>query len=126
MTTKTTDRQSRTPTVATRLIAACRDPRHHCAVVLVANAGLVSCGAAGPFTAALALHLVLLPINAWRLLQALHKGASPQSPARPLPGARAPVDVVTARRTTNSPWYPDFQAMATAQTVRLPQRRAEQ
>ncbi len=56
----TTDRQASTSSLSMRLVAACRDPRHQCAVVLAANAGLVACTAVEPFTPALVLHLVLV------------------------------------------------------------------
>lgn len=79
MTHTTTD--SPDSSLMMRLAAACRDPRNHCALVLAANAGLVACGATGPFTPALALHLVWLPLNAWRLWNALRTGASARQQA---------------------------------------------
>lgn len=119
----TTDRQRHTAALAIRLAAACRDPRHHCALVLAANAGLVVCAAAEPFTPALALHLALLPINAWRLLQALRAGPSSRPPSNRTTATRQPMEAVSESRNANSPWRPGFQALATAQTVRLPPRR---
>lgn len=53
-----------------QLLNLCRDPRHHCAVVLAVNAGLAACAASEPFALTLLLHLALLPVNAWRLLRA--------------------------------------------------------
>lgn len=113
----TTNRHPRQSALTMRVLAACRDPRHHCAVVLAANAGLVACAAVEPFTPALLLHLVLLPVNAWRLLQAMRSGASSRSPADCMAATRSP--------RAGAPWRPGFQALATAQTVRLPPRRAE-
>ena len=120
----TTDRQARNPALTARLSAACRDPRHHCALVLATNAGLVACGATEPFTAALALHLMLLPFNAWRLLNALRTGSSARRPARPLASETAMADVVAARQRAESMRCPAFDAMAAMQTVRLSPRAA--
>lgn len=120
MTNTTTDRQVSTPALKARLAAACRDPRHHCALVLAANAGLVACGAAEPCTAALALHLVLLPFNAWRLLPALRTGSSAILSARPLAAvAAARAGRVATRQTVESMRCARFDEMATLQTVRL-------
>ena len=115
MTYTTTDRQVSTSALTARLAAACRDPRHHCALVLAVNAGLVACAAAEPFTAALALHLVLLPFNAWRLLHALRTGSSP----RPLAASTVRADMLATRQRVESMRFPAFDAMATMQTVRL-------
>jgi hypothetical protein len=120
MTYTTTDRQVSTPALTARLATACRDPRHHCALVLAVNAGLVACAAAEPFTAALALHLVLLPFNAWRLVHALRAGSS----ARLLATTTARADVVAARHKAESMRCPVFDAMAPMQTVRLSPRAA--
>ena len=120
MTNTTADRQASTPALTVRLAAACRDPRHHCTLVLAVNAGLVACAAAEPFTAALALHLVLLPVNAWRLLHALRTGSS----ARPLAAAMVKADMVATRYRAEVMRYPAFDAMATMQTVRLSPRAA--
>lgn len=124
MTHSTTHHQARTPALTMRLEAACRDPRHHRALVLAANAGLVACAAAEPFTAALALHLVLLPINAWRLVSALRNGASARHAARPLAAATLRADVVATRQKAESMRCPAFDAMVTTQTVRLSPRAA--
>jgi hypothetical protein len=70
MPTKTTA-DVRHPTLTARLSATLRDPRHYCALVLAVNAGLVACAAGEPGTPTLLLHLALLPINGWRLRQAL-------------------------------------------------------
>jgi len=124
MTYITTDRQVSTCALTARLAATCRDPRHHCALVLAVNAGLVACGAAEPFTAALALHLVLLPFNAWRLAHALRTGSSPRRPAHPVVAVTAGADLVAARQRAESMRHPAFDAMATLQTVRLSPRTA--
>ena len=118
----TTDRRASTPALTARLSAACRDPRHHCALVLAANAGLVACGAAEPFTAALALHLVLLPFNAWRLLNALRTDSSEPRPARHPRAATVRPAVVATHQRAASKQCPEFDAMATVQTVRLSNR----
>lgn len=70
MTHTYTAAEPRNASLTARLAAACRDPRHHCAVVLVVNAGLAACAASEPFALTLMLHLALLPVNAWRLLRA--------------------------------------------------------
>lgn len=121
----TTNRPPRQSALTMRVLAACRDPRHHCAVVLAANAGLVACAAVEPFTPALLLHLVLLPVNAWRLLQAMRSGASVRSAADGVAATRGPLPSLSVPRSSGAPWRPGFQALATAQTVRLPPRRAE-
>jgi hypothetical protein len=71
------------------------------------NAGLVACGSAEPFTA---LHLVLLPFNAWRLLRALRTAAS----SRPLAAATVKAGVVVAQRKAESTRWSAFDAMQTA------------
>lgn len=120
MTHTTTDRQSPLSTLVMRLAAACRDTRHHCALVLAVNTGLVACGAAEPFTAALALHLVLLPFNAWRLLLALRAGR----PSHALAAAMKREDTMATRQRVESMRYSAFNATATMQTVRLSPRGA--
>lgn len=108
-------------TTTMRLVAACRDPRSQCALVLAANAALLACGAAEPFTAAFALHLVLLPFNAWRLMLALIAGRSSHAWfAMPKQG-----DVVATRQRIESMRYRVFDAAATIQTVRLGPRCAK-
>ena len=120
MTHTTTDRQSPMSAMTMRLVAACRDTRHHCALVLAANTGLVACGAAEPFTAALALHLVLLPFNAWRLLLALRAGRTSHT----LLAATKRGDTMATRQRVASMRCPAFDATATMQTVRLCPRGA--
>ncbi len=120
MTHTTTDRQSPLSTLMMRLAAACRDTRHHCALVLAVNTGLVACGAAEPFTVALALHLVLLPFNAWRLLLALRAGRSSHT----LLAATKRGDTMATRQRVASMRCPAFDATATMQTVRLSPRDA--
>jgi hypothetical protein len=116
--THTTNRHADTTALIMRLAAACRDPRHHCALVLAANAGLVACGAAEPFTPALALHLVLLPFNLWRLLHAMR--ASP-SVSR-VSAAKAKSDLASTRQRVESMRCAALDARATMQTVRLSPR----
>jgi hypothetical protein len=121
MTHTTADRETRNPALIARLAAACRDPRHHCALVLAVNAGLVACGVAEPFTPALALHFLLLPFNAWRLLNALRTG----SPARRLPPATPGSDERLARARAASMRCPSFDARATMTTIRLSPRAVQ-
>jgi hypothetical protein len=109
---------SRHATLTSRLVAVCRDPRNHCALVLAANAGLVACGAAEPFTLSLALHLMLLPFNGWRLAQALRAGPS----SRRLPVATLKADVPALRLQAAAPRCPAFHASRTIQTIRLSPR----
>jgi hypothetical protein len=109
---------SRNAALAARLAAACGDPRHHCALVLAANAAVVACGASEPCTPALVLHLLLLPFNTWRLARAL--GA--RRPARPMPVAPS-----RAREAAGSPQaatmrHPEFDARNFITTVRLSPR----
>lgn len=118
------DSQDNTPTLTMRVAAACRDPRHHCALVLAVNSGLVACAAAEPFSAALALHLMLLPFNAWRLLHALRSGAAAQRATRPVAGASCTPTVVAVRQRAESMRAPAFESMAAMQTVRLSPRPA--
>ena len=115
--TTTTARQARPPALTTRLAAMCRDPRSYCALVLAANAGLVACAAAEPFTAALLLHLVLLPFNAWRLLLALRAGRS----TRALVVATMTADAMAARQRVESRGS-TCDVGATTPTVRLSPR----
>jgi hypothetical protein len=105
-------------TLTLRLASACRDPRHHCALVLAANAGLVACGAAEPFTPALVLHLVLLPFNVWRLAQALRAGPS----SRRLAVSTLKADVPALRLQAAAMRSPAFDASRTIQTIRLSPR----
>ena len=92
--------------------------------MLAANAGLLACGAAEPFTVALALHQMLLPLSAWRLLHALQTGSAARPQARPLAAATARADVVATRQMAESMRCPAFDAMAAMQTVRLSPRAA--
>ena len=103
----------------TRLFAVCRDPRHHCALVLLANAGLVVCAAAEPFSPALALHLMLLPVNAWRLLQALAVGASACAKRHATAAAAVAAEAFAKRQRAASLQCPSFHDMT---TIRLPPR----
>ena len=103
-----------------RWLAAGCDPRHHCALALAVNAGLVACGAVEPFTPALALHLVLLPFNAWRLVHALR--AAPA--ARPSTLATPKGGVAVTQERARSLRCAAFDPMATMQTVRLDARRS--
>jgi hypothetical protein len=121
MTHTATDREAGNATLTARLAAAFRDPRHHRALVLAANAGLVACGAAEPLTPALVLYFLLLPFNGWRLLHALRTG----SPVRPLPATTLRADVQAARRKAASTRLPAFDARATMQTIRLSPRAAQ-
>jgi hypothetical protein len=110
--------ETRSATLTTRLAAVCRDPRHHCALVLAANAGLVVCGATEPLTPALVLHLMLLPFNAWRLVHALRTG----SPTRRLPATTRKADVPAFRLQAAAMRCPAFDASRTIQTIRLSPR----
>jgi hypothetical protein len=109
---------SRHATLPSRLVAAFCDPRHHCALVLAVNAGLAACAATEPSTRALLLHLALLPVNAWRLRQALRLG----SPARRLPVAMLKADVPALRLQAAAMRCPAFDASRTIQTIRLSPR----
>jgi hypothetical protein len=121
MPTKTTA-DLRLPTLTSRLAAACRDPRHHCALVLAVNASLAACAATEPFTPTLLLHLALLPINAWRLRQALRVGAPAQRPAASMEGRM----LRSTLQKASSPRDLAFDARTTIQTIRLsPVRRNE-
>ncbi len=120
MTHTSTRRKASNPAMTMRLAAACSDPRHHRALVLAANAGLVACAAAEPFTPSLALHLALLPINAWRLLSALRQG----SPSVPAADESRRTDVAIARMKAESMRSPAYDARVTLQTVRLEPRVA--
>jgi hypothetical protein len=62
--------------VAWRLAAACCEVRQHRAIVLAVNVGLVACAAVDPLTLSFALHVLLLPVNAWRLLSAVRQEGS--------------------------------------------------
>jgi hypothetical protein len=110
--------ETRSATLTVRLPSACRDPRHHCGLVLATNAGLVACGTAEPFTLPLALHLMLLPFNAWRLPQALRAGPS----SRRLPVATLLADVPALRLQAAAMRCPAFDASRTIQTIRLSPR----
>jgi hypothetical protein len=112
--------ETRSATLTTRLGAVCRDPRHHCALVLAANAGLVACGATEPLTPALVLHLILLPFNAWRLANALRAAAS----TRRLPAATFKADVLASRARAAAMRAPAFDASGTQATIRLSARPA--
>jgi hypothetical protein len=105
-------------TLTLRLASACRDPLHQCALVLAAIAGLVACGAAEPFTPALALLLMLLPVNAWRLTQALRAGSS----SRRLPVAARKANVPALRLQAAAMRCPAFDASSTIQTIRISPR----
>jgi hypothetical protein len=118
MTHAATARQIRNTNLNMHLAAACRDPRHHRALVLAANAGLVACNAAEPFAAALAMHLVLLPFNDWRLLQALRMAPT----SRPAAAVRA--DVLATKKKALSMRRPTFDLTNTRQTIRLDPRAA--
>ena len=111
---------SRHPTLTSCLVVSCRDPRHHCALVLAVNAGLIACAATEPSTSTLLLHLALLPVNAWRLRQALRAGA----PAQRLAASTVMRDVRRSRKPAASMPYPAFDARATVQTIRLSPRAA--
>jgi hypothetical protein len=118
MTQTKTAAKPRNAPLTIRLAMACRDPRHHCALVLAVNAGLVACGATEPFTPALVLHLMLLPFNAWRLVHALRTG----SPTRRLPAATRKADVPALRLQAAAMRCPAFDASRTIQTIRLSPR----
>ena len=109
MTHATTRPEHRESPALQRLLALCRDPRHHCAVVLAVNAGLAVCAAAEPFAPTLLLHLALLPVNAWRLLRACHASAAPA----PRAGVQALQRQAEAHRCARAA------ARGTLQTVRL-------
>lgn len=98
-----------------RLVAALRDSRCHCSVVLAANAGLAFYSASEPFTGALVLHLVLLPFNAWRLLQASCRASPGDRPTR----TTSKNGVVETRTHAMSMWYPTPGNSAQMPTVRL-------
>jgi hypothetical protein len=76
MTPTRTPQPTREVPTLQQLVALCRDPRHHCALVLAVNAGLALCAAAEPFAPTLLLHLALLPVNTWRLLRACRTAAA--------------------------------------------------
>jgi hypothetical protein len=86
--------------------------------VLAVNASLAACAATEPFTPTLLLHLTLLPINAWRLWQALRAGA----PARRPVATTLSRDVRPVPKTVSSPRDLAFDARTTIQTIRLSPR----
>ena len=110
----------RHPTLTSRLMATCGDQRTHCALVLAANVGLVSCAAAEPFTLALVLHLVLVPLNAWRLVRALR--ARPSVHRSPQVPIRSPDSSTKPKATTMR--FPAFDARNAIPTIRLSPRAA--
>lgn len=114
----TTEHQLNARGLAVRMAAACRDPCYQSALVLAANAGLVACGVVEPFTPTLALHLGLLPFNAWRLLQALRADCLKAQTNAPAMKA----DVAATRQKATALRSPVYDRYATMQTVRLAPR----
>lgn len=111
---------SRMPAHWQRAVDLCCDARQHCALVLVANVGLVACGMYEPLSPAVVLHAVLLPVNGWRLLRALRAG--PPSAVRAAAAARDEVAPLQQRAAAMR-WQRDMPT-SLMQTVRLPPRVA--
>lgn len=113
-----THRATRPSTAMQRLVDLCCDTRKHCALVLVANLGLVGCCLGEPLTAAFFLHVVLLPVNGLRLLRAMCAGPHAQVCA----AAAASGEVAAWQRRVVAMRGQRSIPAATMQTVRLESR----
>lgn len=81
---------------------ACTDMRRLRGLALAANLAFIAYGAAAALAPVLVLHLVLAPLNAWRLWQ-LRRGIAsplraPERPASAVPRAATPLRARVRRR----------------------------
>jgi hypothetical protein len=65
-----------TAALLTLMTFACADMRRLRLLALAANAAFIAYGFTGGLLPVLALHLVLVPVNLWRLHQTPHAGAA--------------------------------------------------